>query len=67
MGCPESRHFTLGSAGMTAVPTPVVPLTYQTAFAPVTGLRKVRLAVAVHVGPARRATRLDPLTAIRHN
>jgi putative transposase len=41
--------------------------TVPTAFAPVTGLRQVRLAVAVHVGPARRATRLDPLTAIRHN
>jgi hypothetical protein len=40
-----------------------------TALAPVTGLRhnQVRLAVAVHVGPARRATRLDPLTAIRHD
>ena len=67
MGCPRIAPVTSGSAGRTAVPTPVVPLTYQMAFAPVTGLRQVRLAVAVHVGPARRATRLDPLTAIRHN
>ena len=48
---------------------PVIPLTNQTAFrarhriAP----QHVRSDVAVHVGPARRATRLDPLTAIRHN
>src|SRR5580704_11270542 len=36
----ESRQFTSGSAGRTAVHTPVVPLTYQMAFAPVTGLRR---------------------------